>query len=80
MSDSRVVQVVTTRDLTDDESKRISSWVRGQNSDGLGEGFEQQWFSEGKFDPLDFGDDSYEDYEVASFDWGTNAYPLMRIE
>lgn len=43
---SWAVTAVTTRDLTEDELKRLSSEVSGQNSDGLGEGFEQQPFAE----------------------------------
>ena len=39
------VEVFALRELTDDESKRLSEWISGQNSDGLGEGFEQQDFA-----------------------------------
>jgi len=39
------VTAVTNRDLDDDELKRLASTVSGQNSDGLGENFEQQAFA-----------------------------------
>lgn len=39
------VEAVASRELTDDELKQLASWVSGQNSDGLGEGFEQQDFA-----------------------------------
>lgn len=56
--------------------KELSSWVSGQNSDGLGEGFEQQEFAEfstgGSYydDEDDEGDD--EEWHMCSFDWQTN--------
>jgi hypothetical protein len=39
------ITVVSNRELTDDELKRLSEECSGQNSDGLGEGFEQQDFA-----------------------------------
>lgn len=39
------ITAVTSRDLTEDELKQLSSECSGQNSDGLGEGFEQQDFA-----------------------------------
>lgn len=65
------VVLITTRELTDTESKAISRWISGQNSDGLGEGFEQQ----------DFAFVYYEDDEqykamYSSFDFRTNNYEL----
>jgi hypothetical protein len=39
------VTAITTRELDDDELKRLSSEVSGQNSDGHGENFEQQDFA-----------------------------------
>lgn len=39
------ITAVTTRDLDDDELKRLSEECSGQNSDGLGESFEQQDFA-----------------------------------
>lgn len=40
------VTAIANRELTDAELKQLSSEVSGQNSDGLGEGFEQQPFAE----------------------------------
>lgn len=50
------------------------STIRGQNSDGLGESFEQQGF-EGD----DYEEDDYGNYcDMAEFDWATNKYPLRK--
>ncbi len=57
-SESGYIQVVTNSVLTDEEQKEISSWITGQNSDGLGEGFEQQPFAESYYDPIS-GDGPY---------------------
>lgn len=35
------VDIITTEPMTDDETEVVKSWICGQNSDGLGEGFEQ---------------------------------------
>lgn len=40
------VIAVTSRELTEDELKLLASNTSGQNSDGLGESFEQQDFAE----------------------------------
>ena len=76
------IDLVTSKELNDTELKSISDWVSGQNSDGLGEGFEQQDFA--CYDVDEDGDpiDSRRawDYEgetetvMASFDWQTNEY------
>ena len=42
------VDVRLTEPLTKDEDARLRDWITGQNSDGLGEGFEQQ--------PIEVGD------------------------
>ena len=42
------VDVRLTEPLTKDEDERLRDWITGQNSDGLGEGFEQQ--------PIEVGD------------------------
>jgi hypothetical protein len=65
---------VTHRPLTDEESKQISEWISGQNSDGLGEGFEQQSFAEIE------GDDENDDWAMASFDWQTNPCTLVVVK
>lgn len=41
------VDVFLTEELTADETEVLKSWICGQNSDGLGEGFEQITFSAG---------------------------------
>lgn len=69
------VEAVAKRELTDAEQGKLSEWVSGQNSDGLGEGFEQQPFAETAAD--------YEDEEdevgMISFDWRDNEYPWERV-
>ena len=63
---------------------KISEWVSGQCSDGLGEGFEQQPFasyenSDGGY--YDEEDNWVEDngYCMASFDWQTNDYKFTQV-
>lgn len=79
--ESGYIIVDTNRELTDDESKRISEWIRGQCSDGLGEGFEQQDFAGPTDEEIEQG---YEDGDdlieecMSSFDWRTNKYLLIR--
>lgn len=63
--------LITTRKLTDKESKAISEWISGQNSDGLGEGFEQQDFAFAYYE----NDEEYK-LMYSSFDWRTNNYKL----
>lgn len=52
--------------FTYEECNIFSEWIRGQNSDGLGEGFEQQDFAYNK--KLETS---------ANFDWKTNEYKLI---
>ena len=61
--DQGYVEVIANRMLTEAECLVISAFISGQNSDGLGEGFEQQ----------DFADC---DGDMASFDWRYNDYIL----
>lgn len=79
------ITLVATKELDEEELQAISSWVSGQNSDGLGEGFEQQDFANYKDDStlggynIDYGDEEEDDYEeeywvMASFDWENNEY------
>ena len=72
--------VTTNNELTDNESQQLSEWISGQNSDGLGEGFEQQDFAWAEEDC--YCDEDYcecEDYgTMASFDWTTNPYKLKK--
>lgn len=70
------IELQTNRALSADELKPISEWVGGQNSDGLGEGFEQQEFANYEDEGLEGYDESDWDNEwiMASFDWKTNEY------
>lgn len=78
--DYGLIYLDTAIDLTDDELDVISDWVRGQNSDGLGEGFEQQPFAEIRYegDEDEYGYSDY-DTDMASFDWETNYYHFEKI-
>lgn len=72
------VVAITKRELSDDELKELASWTSGQNSDGLGEGFEQQDFAWNVEynrwgDPVDDG-------EMVSFDWQTNDSTFERVK
>jgi len=61
----------TTEPLAQEDLDKISEWISGQCSDGLGEGFEQQPFAEVQ----SYDGDEY-DTDMASFDWETNDYKL----
>lgn len=79
---SGYIELQTNKELTATELKSISEWVSGQNSDGLGEGFEQQDFA--CYDVDEDGEPIDQrrawDYEgetetvMASFDWQSNNY------
>ena len=58
------VHLTTTRKLDEKELEYISDCVKGQNSDGLGEGFEQQ----------DFADHYDEDAYFSDHDWWEEKY------
>ena len=78
---SGYIELTTSAPLTEQELSIVSDWVAGQNSDGLGEGFEQQEFA-------CYSDTDYADYEsettdrfvVASFDWKHNDYKFELID
>ena len=72
--DTWTVEAVTNRHLTVEESTALSEWISGQNSDGLGEGFEQQVFA-GHWSEDDDEDDASDC--MSSFDWQTNDYHLV---
>ena len=82
---SGYIELKTNRELDDKELEWISDWVSGQNSDGLGEGFEQQDFA--CYNANDYNsyysdyedEDSDDDYVMASFDWQTNDYKFELI-
>lgn len=93
---SGIIELVTKRKLTEAELNEVSSWVSGQNSDGLGEGFEQQWFAE-IYEDVEHENEYYDEeldkyitetttereyIGCASFDWRTNEYKfeLDRVE
>jgi len=83
------IELITYEKLEPSILSKISEWVRGQNSDGLGEGFEQQQFAERIVDPdggviepdeeenyYDLAEDENSDYswEMASFCWRSDSY------
>lgn len=75
--DSGHIELKTSRELSTKELESISEWVRGQCSDGLGEGFEQQYFA--NYEPNAYFDTDEDEFEednwvMASFDWRTNKY------
>lgn len=74
------IDLVTCRDLSEDELAKISEWVSGQNADGLGESFEQQPFASYRDPDWDDEDDYEDSYVMASFDWETNDYIFTPLE
>lgn len=72
------IDLITTRPLTDTESTLISNWVSGQNSDGLGEGFEQQSWANYEVEEDLYGQEDG-DWVMASFDWETNFYKFHPV-
>lgn len=87
-TDRGTIELITNQPLTEKQLKSISRWVSGQNSDGLGEGFEQQdfacFFDEESYE-MDGGEDDEsldpDDYCVtASFDWKNNDYIFSPVK
>lgn len=74
------IVLYTTEPLAQEDLDKISEWISGQCSDGLGEGFEQQPFAEVRYyDEDEYNSEyGYNDYDtdMASFDWETNDYKL----
>lgn len=74
------VIAISHRELTLKENEELTEWVRGQHSDGLGEGFEQQDFAtdeEPEEPEYDEDDEStwcgdMDQFDMVSFDWKTN--------
>lgn len=78
---SGVIRLQSSRPLNQNELDFVSDWISGQNSDGLGEGFEQQDFAWMPYDDDDDDDEYYsDDGEMASFDWETNNYKLHLVQ
>ena len=69
------VTVIADHPLPIEQLKALSEWISGQNSDGLGEGFEQQPFAEHE----DEEDEDEVVYHMSSFDWETNPCTLERV-
>ena len=78
------IMMRTRRELTREELDSISEWVKGQCSDGLGEGFEQQDFA-CEYDTR-WADHDYDEFDpddegwMASFDWETNDYKFEMVK
>lgn len=87
---SGYIEVIANEELSENELEEISEYIKGQNSDGIGEGFEQQDFANydaGQYDSYgnkisvwDLDDDYEEDWVMASFDWNSNYYVLELVE
>lgn len=86
---SGYIEVIANEELSDDELEEIADYIKGQNSDGLGEGFSSQDFA--NYDAnlynlsgeeiREYEDDDYEeDWIMASFDWESNDYALELVE
>lgn len=63
--------------LTEVEKYKLSKYILGQNSDGLGENFEQRfsWYEDIGDDEDDGWGEQFEP-RMCSFDWGSNDYTL----
>lgn len=87
---SGYIEVIANEELSENELDEISEYIKGQNSDGIGESFEQQDFASydaNKYDDYgneisvwDLDDDYEEDWVMASFDWNSNYYVLELVE
>lgn len=81
------ITVESPEELNEEVLSEISKEISGQNSDGLGEGFEQCEFA---VSPATEEDDPYDishaefygwyDSVLSSFDWESNDYPLILQE
>lgn len=74
------VTVIADTELQQQQINDLSDWISGQNSDGLGESFEQQPFAEHNEggDHSEEGED--EEWVVSSFDWQTNPCTLEQVQ
>ena len=77
------VTLVADCQLPPEQLALLSEWISGQNSDGLGEGFEQQPFAEHDLEEEEYEDDDgdYLDARIimSSFDWQTNPCTLTAV-
>lgn len=78
---SGYIELIANRSLSTQELESISKFVSGQNSDGLGEGFEQQDFACYEDEGLVGYEGEEWDNEMitASFDWQTNNYLFEKV-
>lgn len=78
---SGYIELTANRSLSTQELESISKFVSGQNSDGLGEGFEQQDFAFYEDEGLVGYEGEEWDNEMitASFDWQTNNYLFEKV-
>lgn len=78
---SGYIELTANRSLSTQELESISKFVSGQNSDGLGEGFEQQDFACYEDEGLVGYEGEEWDNEMitASFDWQTNNYLFEKV-
>lgn len=81
------VTAFATRELTEGELRTMSQWVSGQNSDGMGEGFEQQTFAEQACGDCEECSDMARGWGgecmeggMISFDWKSNDCDFVRIK
>lgn len=75
------IYVKTSDNISAKTQTELSDWISGQNSDGLGEGFEQQPFAEIYDETFSEDEDDYWDsLEYCSFDWRTNKYILEYLD
>ena len=76
---SGFIVVDTYEPLTQDELDAVSEYISGQNSDGIGESFEQRF----SYYIYDDSDDDWEysgdSGDMCSFDWMYNPYKLYRL-
>lgn len=72
-TDEGIIVVEANQELTQDELSELSDWIKGQCSDGLGEGFEQQEFAQ-LYEYDEWGDEDW--VGMVSFDWRSNNYKL----
>lgn len=72
-TDEGTIDVEANQELTDDELAELSDWIKGQCSDGLGEGFESCEFAQ-LYDYNPWGGEEW--VGAVNFDWRRNNYKL----